>query len=387
MSHSPITRLLDLNGLLRKKSHFLLGPRSTGKTFLIRKKLKGECVYLDLLDSDYFMSLSTRPAGLSGIIEADRFADTGIVVIDEVQLIPTLLNEVHRLIESRGWRFLLTGSSARKLKSGHGNLLAGRAWVANLFPLVSNELKKMDLDKYLRWGGLPQVLTSESPWDELKAYAQTYLKEEIQQESLVRSLPNFVAFLKFAALSSGTALNFASLASDAGLKASTVRDYFSILEDTLIGFNLPSWRMSKKRKLVATPKFYLFDTGVTHVLSGTRSLDRNSDLYGRAFEQFIAMELRAWKSYRGIDDELSYWADYQGHEVDFIVGDRIAIEVKATTRTSSNDLKNLRMIRAETKVKHSFLVSQDRVARVQDGIQCLPWDRFLKKLWNGELDS
>jgi predicted AAA+ superfamily ATPase len=380
-----ITRYLHLPKLLAKKSFFLFGPRATGKTFLIREQLADRAFIIDLLRSDLYLRLSGSPSDLEALIAAH--GPCSVVVIDEVQKVPQLLDEVHRLIESKGLKFLLTGSSARKLRHGQANLLAGRAWQANLFPLTWRELKDLPftLDRYLRYGGLPTVYLSQDPQEELHAYVNTYLHEEIQAEGLVRRLPQFARFLRVAALSSGQVLNFASIGNDAQVPPSTVREYYYLLEDTLLGFMLPPWTKSRKRKAIATAKFYLFDTGVTHTLAGTESLDRNSDLYGRSFEHWLAMELRAALSYHRIHKELFYWRSTHQQEVDFIVGDEVAIEVKASKRVSDRDGRGLRALKEEGTIKRFYLVSQDPVEMVKEGIQRVHWQTFLSRLWAGGL--
>ena len=232
-------RQLQLKQLIEKKSFFLLGPRATGKSFLIHQELGERALILNLLRSDLYLRLSQSPWELEAIIEAalDGKKDP-IIVIDEVQKLPNLLDEVHRLIEEKKWRFLLTGSSARKLKHGHANLLAGRAWTAHLFPLSFSEIPNFRLEHYLRYGGLPAIYPSEFPEEELIAYAHTYLYEEIQAEGLVRKLPQFSRFLQVAALHNGLILNFNKVSSDTGVSASTIREYYEILKDTLIGFSL-----------------------------------------------------------------------------------------------------------------------------------------------------
>ncbi len=374
-------RLLNLPDLLNKKSFFLLGPRSTGKTSLIREQLSGSATEIDLLNADTFIRLSTRPTELEQIVVAGKFER---VVIDEIQKLPVLLDEVQRLIEKRKLRFLLTGSSARKLKHGGANMLAGRAWEARLFPLVSREISDFDLDRYLLFGGLPQVYGSDYPTEELGAYVNVYLKEEIQAESLVRDVVRFTRFLHLAALSTGQVINFSSLANDAGVAPSTVIEHFRILEDTLIGFFVQPWGRSKKRKEITAAKFYLFDTGVTNTISRTRVLERQSDLYGRAFEQFIAMELRAALSYFRIPESLHYWRTYDKREIDFVIGDTLAIEVKATTKSTNKDLKCLKYFQDEATMKYFLLVSQDPIERVENGIRCIHYGTFLSKLWSGE---
>lgn len=281
--------------------------------------------------------------------------------------------------------FLLTGSSARKLKRGHANLLAGRAWTAQLFPLTFSEVPQFDLERFLRWGGLPVVYKSNDPQEELNAYVNTYLYEEIQAEGLVRKLPQFSRFLKVAALSNGQLINFAQIARDASVPASTVKEYYSILEDTLLGFQLNPWTKTRKRKSIETAKFYLFDPGVTHTLSQTKTLDRNSDLYGQSFEQWIGMELRAYLSYRRSNDALCFWRSTHQHEVDFIVGDHTAIEVKATRKTNENHLKNLALLQEEKICERYILVSQDKIETKHGPFSTLHWRTFLEQLWNNQL--
>ena len=219
----------------------------------------------------------------------------------------------------------------------------------------------------------------------MQAYVHTYLSEEIQAEGLVRRLPQFSRFLQVAALSNGQILNFTSIGSDAQVSPSTVREYYYLLEDTLLGFLLPPWTKSRKRKAIATAKFYLFDTGVTHTLAGTRALERNSDLYGRSFEHWIGMELRAALSYQRTHQELSYWRSTHQHEVDFIIGDDIAIEVKASQRVTKRDGKGLRALQEEEVLQRFYLVSQDPVDRVSDDIHWLHWRTFMSRLGAGTL--
>lgn len=376
--------LTPLPELLGKKSFFLFGPRATGKSHLVQTQLGGRALVLDLLRSDLYLRLAADPGMLEALV-GDRRGPEAWVVIDEVQKLPVLLDEVHRLIESRGLRFLLTGSSARRLKRGQANLLAGRAWTAHLYPLTSAEIPRFDLFRFLRWGGLPPVVTSAEPAEELRAYVGTYLQEEIRAEGLVRRLPQFSRFLVTAALTNGQMLNFAQIASDAGVPASTVREYYFLLEDTLVGFLLPAWTKSRRRKAIATAKFYFFDTGVTHALAGTESLDRNSDLYGRSFEQWVGMELRAYLGYRRRDDRLAYWRSVHQHEVDFLVGDHTAIEVKATRKVTARDLRGLQALAEEGESRRLFLVSGDRVEATHGAIRALPWQTFVEELWTDRL--
>ncbi len=381
-----IPRTLDLSNLLKKKSFFLFGPRSTGKSSLLKRQLP-EARRIDLLDSSFLLRLSQSPQDLQAIAEsAGPIGPQDLVVIDEVQKVPELLNEVHRLIEDRGWRFLLTGSSARKLKATGVNLLAGRAWIAKLFPLTSCELgDTFNLEKALLYGSLPQVYISGYPTEELAAYVTTYINEEVKQEGLVRKIPSFLTFLKLAALTNGQMLNFAKLASDTGVAATTIREYYRILEDTLIGTMLEAWQDSTKRKAITTSKFYFFDCGVVHRIQDIRALERHSDLYGRAFEHWLFCELSAYLSYTRSLDTLRYWRSTTQFEVDFLVGTTAAIEVKAANKIQKSDLKSLLALREEGVFKYFYLVSHDPVEALKDGIYCLHWRTFLERLWSHKL--
>lgn len=377
-------RILDVYSLLKKKSCFLFGPRATGKSSLIRADMPPEIPILDLLDSELYLRLTTNPQHLSSIIFGMNPTAT-MAVIDEVQRIPEILNEVHRLIENKKIAFLLTGSSARKLKRNQANLLAGRARQAELFPLTSFEIPAFNLERYLHFGGLPMIYQSDEPLEDLYAYVNTYLKEEIQAEAAVRQLASFTRFLKFSALTSGEILNFASISSDAMVPASTVRDYYSILEDTFIGFMVPAWLKTVKRKPATKSKFYYFDIGVKNILADIKQIPVQSDLYGKAFEHFIALELRAYLSYRRKHLPLSYWQAQNGQEVDFIIGDTIAIEVKSASHVQDKHLKGLRALAEEKICLRYILISQDNVSRRIDDIEIIPWQVFLKKLWMDEI--
>lgn len=380
-----IQRWLDLNKLLKKKSIFLFGPRATGKTTLIHQQFSDkECVYINLLRGGYYLRFKTAPHELEEIIALDENTDK-IIVIDEIQRVPELLNEVHRLIEERKIRFLLTGSSARTLKRQGVNLLAGRAWQANLYPLIFRELKDFDLHHYLQYGGLPPIYLSEDPREDLTAYVHTYLTEEIQAESFVRRIPAFTKFLEVSALSSGKMLNFAELASDTGVPATTIREYYHILEDTFLGFMVPGWTKTKKRKAIAKAKFYFFDIGIRNALAHIKSIEPQSDLFGQAFEHFIAMELRACISYQRLDMSLQYWCSTHGVEVDFIVGDKIAIEVKSSKNIQDKHLKNLKLLAEEQICEAYYMVSLDPINRKKDDINIYYWQDFLNRLWDGRL--
>ena len=379
-------RILDMHQLAEKKSQFLFGPRSTGKTTLLRTQFSPDAI-INLLKSSTYLPLSANPSLLSELVR-ELSRTSPVVIIDEIQKLPALLDEVHNLLETTKVRFILTGSSARKLKRSSVNLLAGRAWQTNLFPLVSAEIDDFSLERYLRYGGLPHVYPSEFPEEELDAYINTYLKEEIQEEALVQNLSHFSRFLKAAGLSNTEQLNYSNLANDTGIPVSSIRSYFGILSDTFTGFLLEPWRGSSKRKAVATPKFYFFDVGVANFLRGNTPLSEGASEFGKAFEHFIAMELRSWLSYRRIHKDLCYWRSQGGSEVDFLIGEDTAIEAKSTRKVGDKHLKGLRALKEEGIFTRFILVSLDEANReTSDGIRILHWSRFIDMLWkdDGEL--
>ncbi len=377
-------RFLDLQEKLKKSSHFLLGPRGTGKSYLIRKSLIKSAQIINLLDSKIYLLLQNSPSDLESIIQQT------VVVIDEIQRIPELLNEVHRLIEEKNITFLLTGSSARKLRRNGVNLLAGRAFQARMFPLTWREIKtagSFELDRYLQFGGLPSsYLNPENARDYLYAYIDTYLKEEIQAEAFVRNLAQYSRFLEASAYSSGKLINFTKIGNDAQISPNTVRDHYQLLEDTLLGFQLPAWTGSSKRKPIQTAKFYFFDIGVTLALLGVESLERASDLYGIAFEHFIAQEIRAYLSYSNKRDSFMFWRSKSNYEVDFLIGEETAIEVKASKKISQRDHKGLKALLEEGPRKHAFIVSTDKINQSFGKIQHIYWETFLENLWAGKYE-
>jgi predicted AAA+ superfamily ATPase len=377
--HIPhVERVVDLNNLLGKKSHFLFGPRQTGKTFLIRHTLKGMRLY-DLLDSSIYLALSRNP----GRIAEELTPQDRIMVIDEIQRIPELLNEVHRLIEERGIRFLLTGSSARKLRRGGVNLLGGRARTKYLHPLTYKELGEgFDLFHAIERGLLPSIYFSDDPRADLKAYAGSYLQQEIVGEGFTRNIPAFSRFLRVAALCNSTIVNFTNVANDAQVARTTVYEYFEILKDTLILHELPAWRKSKKRKPLASSKYYFFDIGVVSALQ-EREFSPGTPEFGEAFETYIFHELICYRDYMG-EEPLSYWRSTSGFEVDFIIGDHTAIEVKAKENVSPAELKPLRALAEEKKLKRFLCVSLEPRRRETADVTVLPYKDFLELLWRGE---
>jgi predicted AAA+ superfamily ATPase len=374
-----IERSLDLLSVLKKKSCFLFGPRQTGKTSLIYHSLAEHRVY-NLLDSETYLKLSRTPTRLR---EECRPQDK-IIIIDEIQKLPSLLDEVHFLIEEKGVYFLLTGSGARKLRRGGVNLLGGRAWTRHLHPLTSAELgEKFDLVKALNHGLIPSIYFSSSPEDDLQAYVGTYLREEIAAEALTRNIPAFSRFLEIAALCNGQLLNYAKISNDAQVARSTVQEYFQILKDTLIAYELTPWKRSFKRKPLSTSKLYFFDCGVVRYLQKRSFIKPGSPEFGELFETFVFHELASYCDYHGAL-MLNYWRSKSGFEVDFILDSKTAIEVKATKTVSAQDLKGLKMLKEEGRLKKYVLVCMEKETRTVDGIEILPVDIFLKKLWSGK---
>lgn len=378
-SDSPphIERLLSLPTLLQKKSHLLLGPRQTGKSYLVRHTLAGAKVY-NLLDTATYLTLSQQPGRLAQeLTPQDR-----LIVIDEIQRLPELLNEVHLLIEERGVRFLLTGSSARKLRRSGVNLLGGRARTIHLHPLTARELgPRFDLARAVERGLLPSIYFSEDPQADLRAYAGSYLQEEIVAEGAARSVPAFSRFLKVAALCHGTIVNFTNVANDAQVARTTVYEYFEILKDTLILHELPAWRKSRKRKPLSSSKYYFFDVGVVASLQ-ERLFRLGTPEFGQGFESWIHHELISDQEYRS-GEPLSYWRSTSGFEVDFILGDHTAIEVKAKAPVSSHDLKSLLALAEEQRLKRYLCVCLEARPRTVGCVSILPWREFLEALWSG----
>lgn len=374
-------RKLNLRQLLEKKSFFLFGPRATGKTTLIHHSLSDAKIY-DLLDSETYRRLLKRPK----ILEEENNRGKQIIVIDEIQKQPSLLDEVHRLIQKNNYHFLLTGSSSKKIKKKHINLLAGRAWQANLFPLSWSEIPQFSLMKYLNRGGLPSVYDSPDYHEELNAYISLYLREEIQNEALTRNVQAFAEFLDLIALSNGQEINYENFSRDLQASVGTVRNYIEILNDTLLGFPLAGYVKTKKRKAITRGKYYLFDLGVVNTLCQRGVIKERSELFGKAFEHFIILEVRAYLSYSRKRLNMSYWRSTSKYEVDLLIGDKVAIEIKSTELVQDKHLKGLRALKEEKLIEKYIVVSLDLKKRVtQDKIKILPWKQFLEKLWKGNI--
>lgn len=374
-----IPRFLNFAPLLKKKSYFLFGPRQTGKTALIREQLKGH-KYYNLLDRGLFLRLNSDPT----LIRKELNPEDRIVIIDEIQKIPSLLDEVHLMIEEMGIHFLLTGSSARALKSKGVNLLGGRARERRLHPFILKELgQKHNLLTSLDRGLIPSIYFSDSPYEDLESYCGQYLKEEIASEGKVRNIGAFSRFLEVAGLCNGQMINYSQIASDSQVPASTTREYFQILYDTFLAYELKAYKETVKRKPITTSKFYFFDVGIARFLQGRRNLRLKTPEFGEAFEHYIFHELAAYCSYNSIPP-LNYWRSTSQYEVDFILNKEIAIEVKGKEVISARDLKGLKALREEGILQDYILVSLAQTDRNEDGILIMGWRSFLEKLWSNE---
>jgi predicted AAA+ superfamily ATPase len=381
-----IIRCLKME-LPSRQSAFLWGPRKTGKTTFLRTNFSDSAVF-NLLDTDLFFEVNKRPALLREKILAlsPAYLDRPII-LDEVQKVPAVMDEVHYLIEEKGLRFVLCGSSARKLRRGHANLLGGRAWRFELFPFVSAELSRMDLLKALNNGMIPAHYLQDNADMSLKAYVHDYLKEEVASEGLVRNMPAFSRFFDAMSYSHGEILNFSNIARDCGVDAKTVREYYQILADTLLGRFVEPFKRSQDRGIITrAPKFYLFDTGVAGSVIRRAIHEPKGDAFGRALEHLILMELAAFREYRRKDFDIHYWRTKSGLEVDFILGGgEIAIEVKSGARLDHADLRGLRSFVEQYAPRKAVLVSNERQSRMVGGIRLVPWESFLAELWRGEV--
>lgn len=362
------------------KSFFLFGPRGTGKTTWIKNNFKGS-LYLDFLDSGLFVDLLASPQKLESLIPKN-FTDW--VVIDEVQRVPALLSEIHRLIESRGIKFVITGSSARKLRAKGTNLLAGRALSYNLYPLTAEELKgDFNLSHALEYGHLPATFKEADPKSFLESYIATYLREEVQQEGLTRNIGNFTRFLEAASFSQGGMVNFSEIARECSVHRKVVENYFSILEDLLIADFLPVFSKRAKRRLISHPKFYFFDAGVYRAVRPKGPLDSPEEITGISLETLIFQELRAINHYLNFGYELFFWRTASQMEVDFVLyGERgiRAFEVKRKSKIGPQDLRGLRAFLDDYPMAKAILL-YGGTRRIQEGnIEMVPIEDFLKNI-------
>ncbi len=380
-------RIIDL-GLCNRHSCFLWGPRQTGKSTLLRTHFPDAIVY-DLLLSGEYRRLLQNPGLIRQELQQRKLTGTNQdtpIIIDEIQKVPDLLDEVHWMIERMGLRFILCGSSARKVKRGYANLLGGRAPTLQLHPLTSSEIPDFDLTSALNQGLLPPHYGTMDSRTLRDAYVGAYLREEIASEAMVRNLPAFGRFLEMAALTNGEMVVYQNIARDCGVSAPTVKAYFEILEQTLLGHVLPAYTRRARRRTIHAPRFYFFDVGVAGALARRGTIEPGSELWGRALEHFVFMELVAWRDYaKGLP--LAYWRTASQLEVDFILGEaEVALEVKATRMAANHDLRGLRAFKEEFRPKRAILVSMDpKPRRTDDGVEILPVNHFLTELWAGHL--
>ena len=385
-----IHRVIDIQSRLKSKSLFLFGPRQTGKSSLIANQIQDNVrLSWSLLNARIRRRCQTDPGVLRDEIETKGIKD-GLVIIDEIQKVPELLDEVHSLIEETDIRFLLTGSSARRLKEKGVNLLGGRAGKMSLHPFVWPEIRGFEpaLDRILMYGLIPSAFLSDEPESVLDDYVNVYLKDEIAGEGLVRQLPKFERFLEVAAMTAAEEINYSNIASDVMMSRASVTEWYGILYDTLIGFSVPPYTKTKKRKAVETERFYFFDTGLTRFLLGLNEISDSQTEYGKLFETYIAEELTAFLDYNHRRERLSYWRTRQSsYEVDFVIGDEVAIETKTTKQVNeSKDLRGLRALKEEGIFRKYIVVSRDVISRTtDDGIVLLPWTVFLDELWTGKI--
>lgn len=388
-------RILKIDHILERKSLFLLGPRQTGKSTFLQSNYPDAEIF-NLLKPSEYLKFKTHPSQFGEEVEfLLRNKGSKLFVIDEIQKIPELLDEIHRLIElHKDIRFILTGSSARKLKKAGVNFLGGRASRVHFHPIVSAEYGfdafEKNLIRNLSYGFLPPILTSSEPWDDLEDYVSLYLKEEVQQEAIVRSLAGFSRFLATVAKTNAQQLNFTGVGSDAQVPSRTVREYYQVLEDTLIGNLLPSYAETTKRKAITTAKFYLFDPGVTNFLMGRKSISPKTPEFGHVFEQLLHGEIKAYLDYHRIHDCLFYWRSTSQYEVDFLIRDKsdnwIAIEAKGTANPSPKDFRGIFALEEELPLKKKIVVClADKPRLLENNLEILPLRLFLETLWGGGL--
>ena len=369
-------------------SIFLWGARQTGKSTLLMQRFP-EAKYYDLLESDLYERFRRQPSLLRN--ELSMIDSKTLIIIDEIQKIPELLDEVHWLMSRRNMRFVLSGSSARKLRRCGANLLGGRAIRQQLFPFVSAEIPDFNLSRAINNGMLPRHYLIENPAIRLQAYVGDYLREEKKEEALTRNIASFSRFLETAAINDGEILNYNNIATDCGVSAPTVKEYFSILEETLIGYTLPAYTKTVKRRMIQAPKFYIFDIGVVNYLTHRKNLQPGSIDYGHALEHLIVQEIMAYLSYTESELQVAYWRTASGFEVDIVISEpysneiKCAIEVKSCQEVQNRHLKGLRALREEHPQSRLVCISHDMAPRMtEDGIEIWPVEDFLKQQWNGK---
>lgn len=387
-SKNIFERLLQLK-LPPKQSAFLWGARKTGKSTLLKQNFP-ESIYFDFLNTDLYYAFLKEPFRLrQNILEILRNQGNirTPIIIDEVQKIPDILDEVHWLIENHNLKFILCGSSARKMRRGHANLIGGRAWRFSLLPLCKREIPEFNLLRALNNGLIPLHYLENDAKRSLKSYIQDYLKEEIFAEGLTRNIKAFSHFTDILGFSNGELVNFSYIAREVGVDANTIKEYFQILDDTLIGYLIyPFTKRAKRNVLTKTPKFYLFDVGIAGYLERRIIQDEKGPGFGKAFEHFLFMELQAHRTYTELDYSITFWRTTSAQEVDFILDNgKIAIEVKGTSNITNKETKNLRSFISKFTVSRAIIVCNELLPRRVNDIEIIPWELFLEQLWNGEI--
>ena len=375
-------RIFDIENRL-DEAMFLFGGRQVGKSTLLKERFP-KAVYIDLLNSELRNRYRQHPEEFRESLL--RHAPETLVIVDEIQKVPDLLDEVHWLMVNKGLFFILSGSSARKLKKSGANNLGGRAIPETLFPLVSAEIPDFDLDRAIQNGMIPRHYMVANARNRLKSYIELYLKEEIIEEAAVQKVDDFIRFLEVAAISNGEMLNYENVATDCGVSANTVKAYYQILCDTLLGFEVPAYRKVIKRKLTKSSRFYFFDVGIANYLTGRHHLAPKTPEYGHAFEHLVMQEIVAYLGYKGIEEKLTYWHTYDDIEVDAVIGDaRVAIEIKSAESIQTNHKKGLVEFAKEHPNVKQILVSRDRISRRSGDIDLYYVTDFFKALWNDEI--
>ncbi|MDR3189191.1 MAG: AAA family ATPase [Prevotellaceae bacterium] len=367
------------------ESIFFWGARQTGKSTLL-KQLFPNALWFDLLLTSDYERLAKNPGLIREMIAANP--SISLVAIDEIQRLPELLNEIHWMIVNKGVRFIMSGSSPRKILRSGANLLGGRALRYELYPLTSSEIPNFDLLRAINNGLLPKHYDTLNAKRLLSAYVGSYLRDEIVAEAQMRNIAVFSRFLEIAALTNGEIVNYSNIATDASVSVPTVKAYFQILEETLLGRYLPSFQKKPKRRVIMAPKFYLFDVGIVNTLLNRGKIEIGTELFGKSFEHFIYEEIYAHSRYSDLNYPLAYWRTTSQLEIDFVLGDHeVAVEVKSTQEAQSRHLKGLKAFAEEYTVKKLILVSNDPYPRMVDNVLVLPWQVFLQQLWGGEIMS
>lgn len=363
-------------------SLFFWGARQTGKSTLL-KQLFPNALLIDLLNTDTVRRFTRRPTELREITLA---VDNKIIIIDEIQKVPGLLNEIHWLIENTEKQFILSGSSPRKIVKQGVNLLGGRALRYELYPLSFSEIPEFDLIRALNQGLLPKIYDAKNYKNLLSAYIGSYLEEEILAETKIRNKQLFYGFLEKAAFSNGEMVNYTNIATEVGVSSPMVKEYFNILQETMIGRFIEPFQKKPKRRVVQAPKFYFFDIGIANFLLKRNNIEQGTESFGAAFEHFIYMELQAFSHYSNKQFAISYWRTTSQLEVDFILGDhQLAIEVKGTDNVQTKHCKGLKAFNDEYVTEKNIIVSLDPLPRKMGNIDIMPWQIFLTQLWAGKL--